>query len=303
MPSEPSGGSGAPFLIVMLAAAVLSGLWWFLLRRRSRRPDPVVVPPSPSPFGGPRPVLPAAMVTPPKPDKGRKPKAAPVVAPPVIEPAFAPTAAAAIPAAPSAALTEPFGEALMPRWRRPSLKSARYASPRNEPVAVPALTFAGRASAGLERRRVRYDLVALTDIPDEIRGTQLSQLQVNDEVEVIAREGAWVQVRTPLGAEGWVHRTTLRAIEEEAPAVVPEPRPVVAPAVDEPLSAAASIEAEMAMGAFAAATQARALETAMAATPADESPAIDAGATVATPAKAPRARRPAAPKTPRAAKA
>ncbi len=302
VPSEPSGGSGAPFLIVMLCAAILSGLWWFLLRRRSRRPEPAVAP-YPPPFGGPRPVLPAATIVPPKPDRARKPKAPPVAPAPVIEPAFAPTSAAAIPAAPTAALAEPFGEALMPRWRRPSLRTARYASPRTEPVAVPALTFAGRPNVGLERRRVRYDLVALTDVPDEIRGVQLGQLQANDEVEVIGREGAWVQVRTPLGAEGWVHRTTLRAIEDEPVAAVPQPPPVVVQPDDAPSSAEASIEEEVAMGAFAAAAQARALEVAKAAGHADESLSPAEPVAPATPAKAPRARRPAAPKVSKAAKA
>src|SRR5450755_3495797 len=122
-------------------------------------------------------------------------------------------------------MTEPYGEALMPRWRRPSLKTARYASPRTAPAPIASLSFAGGALAGLERRRVRYDLVALTDIPDEIRGTQVGQLQANDEVEITGRQGAWVKVRTPVGAEGWIHRTTLQANDDlpDAPAAEAPP--------------------------------------------------------------------------------
>ena len=131
------------------------------------------------------------------------------------------------------------------------------------PEPAPALTFAAGASAGLERRRVRYDLVALTDIPDEIRGAQVGQLQANDEVEITGRQGAWVKVRTPLGAEGWIHRTTLRAMDKAPEEVKLGPAPELSAA---PAAAVApdSIEAEGAMGAFAAATAAheRALEAA-----------------------------------------
>jgi hypothetical protein len=181
----------------------------------------------------------------------------------------------------------------MPRWRRPSLKTARYASPRIASAPVAALTFAAAAASGLERRHVRYDLVALTDIPDEIRGAQVGQLQANDEVEITSRQGAWVKVRTPVGAEGWIHRTTLRSTADDA-----EPIAAEAPlAVDEPLLAPSpppdSIEAEVAMGAFAAAARARALELAQtAAAVGDPEPA-------AKPAKRPRARRTASPKVPK----
>ncbi len=171
----------------------------------------------------------------------------------------------------------------MPRWRRPSLKTARYASPRIAPAPVPALIFAGGATSGLERRQVRYDLVALTDLPDEIRGAQVGQLQANDEVEITGRQGAWVKVRTPIGVEGWIHRTTLRATDEDAKAAEAAALPVVEP----PAAPAApdSIEAEVAMGAFAAAARARAIETAQA------SAAIGEPDPDPTPARRPRARR------------
>ena len=146
----------------------------------------------------------------------------------------------------------------MPRWRRPSLKTARYETPKIAALPAPAMTFARATSSGLERRIVRYDLVALTDIPDEIRGVPVGQLQANDEVELLERRGAWVQVRTPLGAEGWIHRTTLQS-PDTVPATL-APRPVAPPpprVIDEPAPPPAdepgSIESDVAIGAFAAA--------------------------------------------------
>jgi hypothetical protein len=263
VPGSPSDGSGLPLLLI-LCAAILGTFWFFLARRRRRRPEPALATAAISPPGGKGPIRPTAVIPPPRPVKDKKAKA-PKVNNPKVEPVFAESfgpSAAAIRPAPSAALDEPFGEALMPRWRRPSLKTARYASPTVAPAPVAALTFAGGATSGLERRRVRYDLVAMTDIPDEIRGGQVGQLQANDEVEITGRQGAWVKVRTPVGAEGWIHRTTLRATDDTAE------RATVAPPVVEAVKAPPppnSIEAEVAMGAFAAAARARALEVAQAA--------------------------------------
>ena len=231
------------------------------------------------------------MIVPPKPDKPKRGRA-PRAPAPVVE-AVAPTAEAAVPAATAAALVEPYGEALMPRWRRPSLKTARYAAPTIAPAPIPAMSFAGGATAGLERRRVRYDLVSLTDIPDEIQGSQVGQLQADDEVEIMGRQGAWVRVRTPAGVEGWIHRTTLRATDD-APTPIrprgsagPAAMPVVTP---EPESS----EADVAMGAFAAAAAARA--QALEAAPAPATTEVEAEV---KPAKRTRPRRPASPRTAR----
>jgi hypothetical protein len=100
-------------------------------------------------------------------------------------------------------------EANMPRWRRPSLKEARFASERLPSAPAPSLAFAAAAAGGAERRYIRYDLVRLGDVPDEIKSREVGQLQANDQVEVVERRGNWVLVRTPLGVEGWLHRTTL----------------------------------------------------------------------------------------------
>jgi Bacterial SH3 domain len=210
--------SGAPVLILLAVLILAAAYLWFLARRQRRRPESALMTIKPSPFGDPRPPMLAAQAAPPNPTKMKKTRGAEVEA-------IVPTSAAPIPAAPGIALVEPYSEALMPRWRRPSLKTARYARPRVEPTPSPALTFAAATPGGLERRLVRYDLVALTDIPDEIRGARVGQLQANDEVEITGRRGAWVQVRTPLGAEGWIHRTTLASTGETPEAIDSQPLP------------------------------------------------------------------------------
>ncbi len=125
---------------------------------------------------------------------------------------------------------DPYDEAHMPRWRRPSLKAARYAS--GVPGQSWQLAFAAASEAGVERRLVRYDLVRLYDQPDEIRSQQVGELQANDEVEVLDKRAGWLLVRTPIGSEGWVHRTTLGPAIEDAPPAEPS-------ADDMPLAAAA----------------------------------------------------------------
>jgi hypothetical protein len=104
-------------------------------------------------------------------------------------------------------------EALMPRWRRPSLLEAR----RTDPIRSPApererLSFSyGSASGSVEpeRRRVRYAVAPLLDRPDEIQGSRIGELADGDEVQVQGRSGAYCHVLCPDGREGWIHRMTL----------------------------------------------------------------------------------------------
>ncbi|MFI5225973.1 MAG: SH3 domain-containing protein, partial [Candidatus Limnocylindrales bacterium] len=193
-PIGPSGGSGPPIvpLALILCAATL-GAFFLIVGKRRRGSDE------------PEPVAVAVGAA-----------AAPVLT--VVAPRAAP-------------LDDPYDEAHMPRWRRPSLKAARYAS--GVPGQSWQLAFAAASEAGVERRLVRYDLVRLYDQPDEIRSQQVGELQANDEVEVLDKRAGWLLVRTPIGSEGWVHRTTLGpAIEEAAP---------VDPSADDlPLAAAAT---------------------------------------------------------------
>jgi hypothetical protein len=108
----------------------------------------------------------------------------------------------------SAMAAELAAEAHLPRWRRQSLNEARRADPKSLAVA-PAMTFHGEAATETERALVRYDLVRMTDVPDEITGAVVAELQSGDEIEIVERRGVWLFVRTPFGAEGWIHRTTI----------------------------------------------------------------------------------------------
>src|SRR5207249_3855984 len=103
---------------------------------------------------------------------------------------------------------DPYSETHLPRWRRPSLQAARRRSERGEVEPTWQLAFR-EPTLGAERRRVRYRLVRLSDAPDEIRSAEIGQLEANDEVEVLDRYAGFIRVRTPIGTEGWVHRTTL----------------------------------------------------------------------------------------------
>ncbi|HEY2888544.1 MAG TPA: SH3 domain-containing protein [Candidatus Limnocylindrales bacterium] len=107
-------------------------------------------------------------------------------------------------------------EALMPRWRRPSLLAARKADPSR---LARVERIAQRFPAGTDstsRRVIRYAMVALLDRPDEVMGLQLADLASGDEVEVLEASGPFWQVVCPDGMTGWVHRTTLGAISPES---------------------------------------------------------------------------------------
>ncbi len=141
--------------------------------------------------------------------------------------AAAVTAAAAPATAQRAAPIDEFiEEGAIPRWRRPSLRAARSASDRGPAGPTYQLAFNAAAVAGSERRLVRYRVVRMMDGPDEIRSQEVGQLEENDQVEVLDRYAGYVHVRTPVGTEGWVHRTTLGppigSEEPEAEAGPPE---------------------------------------------------------------------------------
>ncbi len=101
-------------------------------------------------------------------------------------------------------------EALMPRWRRPSLLAARRADPtRVARVERAALRFGPSAEPSPNRRVVRYAVVSLLDRPDEVLGRQISDLMAGDEVEVLDSGGPFWEVLCPDGLRGYIHRTTL----------------------------------------------------------------------------------------------
>ena len=100
-------------------------------------------------------------------------------------------------------------EMAMPRWRRPSLRVARQAIHRGQVEPHMPVLFREIAGPDVERRIVRYRIVRVTDAPDELLGVEVGNLGEGDEVEILERKSMYLRVRTPMGLEGWVHRTTL----------------------------------------------------------------------------------------------
>jgi hypothetical protein len=107
----------------------------------------------------------------------------------------------------------PLEEAMIPRWRRPSLREARARSERDIPAYREPLRFREPPSPDADRRIVSYNLVRLASEPDEYLGQEIGMLDRGDEVEILRQEASFVLVLTPDEAIGWVHRTTLRAPE------------------------------------------------------------------------------------------
>jgi hypothetical protein len=103
-------------------------------------------------------------------------------------------------------------EALMPRWRRPSLIQARKTDPIRDNMPPARLTFdRGLVGPldGRERRTIRYRVVRLLDSPDELRGAELGYLDRGDEVQLLEKYGAYWLVLAPDGQQGWLHKMTL----------------------------------------------------------------------------------------------
>jgi len=119
-------------------------------------------------------------------------------------------------------------EALMPRWRRPSLIQARKADPIRDTGPAARLTFDHGLVGpldGRERKVIRYRVVRLLDSPDELRGSEIGYLDQGDEVQLIEKYGAYWLVLSPDGQQGWLHKMTLGDVyEEDSPP--PSERPV-----------------------------------------------------------------------------
>jgi hypothetical protein len=119
-----------------------------------------------------------------------------------------------------AAVPAPFdAEAGMPRWRRPSLLEARKADPTRYVATAHRLAFVDPVDAieGRVRRLIRYRVVRLLDAPDELRSSDIGQLDQGDEVQLMERSGAYWLVLCPDGRQGWVHKMTLGDVIGEAP--------------------------------------------------------------------------------------
>jgi len=126
----------------------------------------------------------------------------------VPEPAVASARVQAVIAAAGPAETD----AHLPRWRRPSLMEARKADPLRSVSTPVRLTFdgeVGEAVSGMERRLIRYRLVSLLDVPDEVRGVEIDVLDEGDEVVLLEKRGTYWRVLCPDGRSGWLHKMTL----------------------------------------------------------------------------------------------
>ncbi len=120
-------------------------------------------------------------------------------------------------------------EAGMPRWRRPSLLEARKNDPLRSASMAVSLTFAQgavAAVAGKERRRIRYRLVRLMDVPDELRANEIGILDEGDEIQILETSGVYRLVLCPDGSQGWLHKMVLGDVvddEEDGPSeLVPD---------------------------------------------------------------------------------
>jgi hypothetical protein len=117
-------------------------------------------------------------------------------------------------------------EAGMPRWRRPSVQAARKSDPTRY-VEQGRLSFDNglvNAVDGHERRIVRYRVVRLLDAPDELRGTDIGQLDQGDEVQLLERSGAYWLVLCPNGRKGWLHKMTLGEVVRDEPQQATSPQ-------------------------------------------------------------------------------
>ncbi len=140
--------------------------------------------------------------------------------------AIAPVAAAGlVPVVPARHLppgVEP-DEADLPRWRRPSLLQARKTDPLRSATVATSLSFADGAAGsvgladGVERRRIRYRLVRLLDVPDEATGRELTVLDAGDEVQIVESYGIYRLVVCPDGLRGWLHKMVLGDLVEPDP--------------------------------------------------------------------------------------
>jgi hypothetical protein len=110
-------------------------------------------------------------------------------------------------------------EAGIPRWRRPSLLEARKADPRFATFAAHdrmSFNHGGQpATAGTERRKIRYRAVSLLDAPDPLRSAEIGDLDEGDEVQLLQKSGGYWLVLCPDGSQGWVHRMTLGDVVED----------------------------------------------------------------------------------------
>jgi hypothetical protein len=94
--------------------------------------------------------------------------------------------------------------------RRPPVTRDDHATeaiPELPPSAPRA--FDGPPARGVERFTIGYQRVRLSAAADDLRSTEVGRLERGDEVELLGSFEGYIQVRTPSGATGWIHRNTI----------------------------------------------------------------------------------------------
>ena len=105
------------------------------------------------------------------------------------------TAAAEVPA---------LGEATVAAPIAPADLNHAPDKPRSGP-----LTFTKPPGKGVERLKVGYRMVRLSEGVDDVGSRELGRLDRGDEVEVMDSFEGFLQVRTPDGVTGWIPRHTI----------------------------------------------------------------------------------------------
>lgn len=70
-------------------------------------------------------------------------------------------------------------------------------------------TFDKPPAKGVERVKMSYRRVRLSEGPDDVGSRELDRLDRGDEVEILGSFEGFLQVRTPEGVEGWIPRHTI----------------------------------------------------------------------------------------------
>jgi hypothetical protein len=99
-------------------------------------------------------------------------------------------------------------EALIPRWRRPSLQAARQSSYAEAGAGRPPLRFEAGVVVGA-LRIVAYRLVFVSDRPTDNEAVELGRLDRGDHVDLLRLENGYALVKAPDGLRGWVDASTL----------------------------------------------------------------------------------------------
>jgi len=86
---------------------------------------------------------------------------------------------------------------------------AAVARPGRAVVPPQTRVFDRPPADGVERFKIAYVRVRLSSFPDDLRSTELGRLHRGDEVELVDSFEGYLQVRTPTGVTGWIHRNAL----------------------------------------------------------------------------------------------